>query len=180
MKNFLQWIEANISSMPTVIPFVPPIKYPNISYTSAVTTKKSISKSLKSPIDRDNLVKAFKKMSYLLEKNDFKELQKDHAATIHLVKVFSGRDAFFDVSVGDLLKIETILTEIETELFGKMNKEKIHYLLLQAQTILTFSKFSEWLQLRETGTSTASVAVFARPLFSGPVVRGFSRKKRKK
>jgi len=31
--------------------------------------------------------------------------------------------------------------------------------------------FREWLKLREVGTSTASVAVFARPLFGGPTTR---------
>ena len=32
-------------------------------------------------------------------------------------------------------------------------------------------RFSEWLKLREVGTSTASVATFAMPLFGGPFVR---------
>lgn len=32
-------------------------------------------------------------------------------------------------------------------------------------------KFSEWLRLREVGTSTASVATYAMPLFGGPFVR---------
>lgn len=31
--------------------------------------------------------------------------------------------------------------------------------------------FKEWLKLQEVGTSTASVAVFARPLFGGPATR---------
>lgn len=31
--------------------------------------------------------------------------------------------------------------------------------------------FKEWLKLQEVGTSTANVAVFARPLFGGPVTR---------
>jgi hypothetical protein len=32
-------------------------------------------------------------------------------------------------------------------------------------------KFSEWIKLREEGTSTASVATYALPLFGGPVIR---------
>ena len=31
--------------------------------------------------------------------------------------------------------------------------------------------FKEWLKLQEVGTSTASVATFAMPLFGGPFVR---------
>jgi hypothetical protein len=32
-------------------------------------------------------------------------------------------------------------------------------------------KFSEWIKLREVGTSTGDVANFARPLFGGPSTR---------
>ena len=31
--------------------------------------------------------------------------------------------------------------------------------------------FKEWIKLKETGTSTSSIAVFARPLFSSPIKR---------
>ena len=31
--------------------------------------------------------------------------------------------------------------------------------------------FKEWIKLKETGISTASIAVFARPLFSSPIKR---------
>ena len=31
--------------------------------------------------------------------------------------------------------------------------------------------FKEWIKLKETGTSTASIAVFARPLLSSPIKR---------
>jgi hypothetical protein len=33
--------------------------------------------------------------------------------------------------------------------------------------------FKEWLKLQETGTSTSSVAVYARPLFGGPFARQY-------
>ena len=36
-----------------------------------------------------------------------------------------------------------------------------------------FISFSEWLNLREVGTSTASVATYAMPLFGGPFARQF-------
>lgn len=49
-------------------------------------------------------------------------------------------------------------------------------------------KFKEWLKIKENATSTAAIAVFARPVFSEPVRRasvedlhiGKKRKKKKK
>lgn len=40
--------------------------------------------------------------------------------------------------------------------------------------------FKEWLKVNEVGTSTASVAVFARPVFSSPISRFPLKKKKKK
>lgn len=31
--------------------------------------------------------------------------------------------------------------------------------------------FKEWLKVQETGTGTSAIAVFARPIFSGPIRR---------
>lgn len=39
--------------------------------------------------------------------------------------------------------------------------------------------FKEWLKLKENGTSTADVAVFARPVFSGNVSPALEKKKKK-